>query len=180
MRKLAPNSEKRCLPGVTPKSPWSERILLLTKVPLQVAGVKVAVNQLLGVQVKPAPIDLETLDTKTAVLMDGTNTVFPENYPIGVDGFYVMKYELTQEQYVTFLNQLNRSAQYTRTIGGLLDGLEAGDYVFGEDRSCCCLWRANSRLYFVCSEAGRFLNEFLYASMLSSVFSIANKVFPIL
>ena len=33
---------------VTPKSPWSERILLLTKVPLQVAGVKVAVNQLLG------------------------------------------------------------------------------------------------------------------------------------
>ena len=25
---------------------------------------------------------------------------------------------------------------------------------------------------FVCSEAGRFLNEFLYASMLSSVFSI--------
>lgn len=78
-------------------------------------------------------MDLETLDTKTAVLMDGTNTVFPENYPIGVDGFYVMKYELTQEQYVTFLNQLNRSAQYTRTIGGLLDGLEAGDYVFGED-----------------------------------------------
>lgn len=34
-----------------------------------------------------------------------------------------MKYELTQEQYVTFLNRLPRSAQYSRTIGGLLDGV---------------------------------------------------------
>lgn len=76
--------------------------------------------------------DLEKLEIKTAVLMDGRNPVFPENYPEGVDGFYAMKYELTQEQYVVFLNQLNRSAQYSRTIGGLLDRLEEGNYIFGE------------------------------------------------
>lgn len=40
-----------------------------------------------------------------------------------------MKYELTQEQYVSFLNQLPRPAQYERTIGGYLDKLSEGDYV---------------------------------------------------
>lgn len=55
-------------------------------------------------------------------------------FPSGFRGFYAMKNELTQEQYVTFLNRLPCSAQYTRTIGGLLDGLEEGEYVFGDDR----------------------------------------------
>lgn len=55
-------------------------------------------------------------------------------YPSGYRGFYAMKYELTQEQYVMFLNRLPCSGQYTRTIGGLLDGLKEGEYVFGDNR----------------------------------------------
>lgn len=56
------------------------------------------------------------------------------NYPTGYNNFYVMKYELTQEQYVAFLNKLGRSGQYSRTVGGLLDALDEGEYVFGEKR----------------------------------------------
>lgn len=54
------------------------------------------------------------------------------SYPSGYAGFFAMKYGLTQEQYVTFLNKVNCSGQYSRTIGGLLDGLKEGEYVFGE------------------------------------------------
>lgn len=53
---------------------------------------------------------------------------------MGYEGMYVMKYELTQEQYVVFLNQQNRSSQYSRTIGGILDGVNEGEFVFGNNR----------------------------------------------
>ncbi len=62
------------------------------------------------------------------------NTILPTYYPSGFHGFYAMKYELSQEQYVNFLNMLPRSAQYERTMGGLLDGLEEGEYIFGDRR----------------------------------------------
>jgi hypothetical protein len=75
--------------------------------------------------------DLSLRPTDRVVLMDGFHPELPSSYPSGTEGFYAMKYELTQEQYVTFLNQLPRSAQYARTIGGVLDRLEEGDYVFG-------------------------------------------------
>jgi len=37
------------------------------------------------------------------------------NFPTGYNAFYCMKYELTQEQYVDFLNTLTRTQQNTRT-----------------------------------------------------------------
>lgn len=52
-------------------------------------------------------------------------------YPKGYDGFYCMKYEISQEQYVDFLNKLPYSQQKKR-IGNNLDELVVGDYVFGE------------------------------------------------
>lgn len=55
-------------------------------------------------------------------------------YPNGFEGFYAMKYELSQEQYVRFLNKLNSTQQVARTID-YLDDLEPGDYVFGEDKT---------------------------------------------
>ncbi len=55
-------------------------------------------------------------------------------YPNGFEGFYAMKYELSQEQYVRFLNKLNATQQVARTID-YLDDLDAGDYVFGEDKT---------------------------------------------
>ena len=79
--------------------------------------------------------DLSAVYTSGPVLMDGLSLPLPSSYPSGVRGFYAMKYELTQEQYVSFLNQLPRPAQYERTIGGYLDKLSEGDYVFGADRS---------------------------------------------
>ncbi|MDE5611066.1 MAG: SUMF1/EgtB/PvdO family nonheme iron enzyme [Odoribacter sp.] len=55
-------------------------------------------------------------------------------YPNGFEGFYVMKYELSQEQYVRFLNKLNANQQKARTVD-ILDDLDPGDYVFGEDKT---------------------------------------------
>lgn len=78
--------------------------------------------------------DLSTVYTPGPVLVDGLSTPLPAAYPTGVRSFLTMKYELTQEQYISFLNTLPRSAQYERTIGGYLDKLAPGDYVFGENR----------------------------------------------
>jgi hypothetical protein len=38
----------------------------------------------------------------------------PANYPKGYNGFYVMQYEISQEQYVDFLNTLSRTQQDAR------------------------------------------------------------------
>ncbi len=43
-------------------------------------------------------------------------TTVPDAYPIGYNAFYCMKYEMSQEQYVDFLNTLNRTQQNTRTV----------------------------------------------------------------
>lgn len=58
-----------------------------------------------------------------------------ENYPNGYPAFYAMKYEVSQEQYVSFLNKLTIAQQRTRTIGALLEKINEGDYVFGSKRS---------------------------------------------
>lgn len=57
------------------------------------------------------------------------------NYPNGYSAFYVMKYEISQEQYVSFVNRLRPVQQQARTIGAELDKLKEGDYVFGQDRT---------------------------------------------
>lgn len=51
-------------------------------------------------------------------------------YPNGFEGFYAMKYELSQEQYVRFLNKLTADQQKARTREDL-DQLPEGAYVFG-------------------------------------------------
>lgn len=53
------------------------------------------------------------------------------NYAVGFEGFYAMKYEMSQRQYVDFLNKLVIEEQKWRTIGEALTGLEMGDYVYG-------------------------------------------------
>ncbi len=44
-----------------------------------------------------------------------TSQTLPASFPKGFKAFYCMKYELTQEQYVGFLNKLNYLQQATRT-----------------------------------------------------------------
>lgn len=52
-----------------------------------------------------------------AVLGGGSATAdVPATYPMGYNAFYCMKYEVTQEQYVDFLNCLTATQQATRTI----------------------------------------------------------------
>lgn len=46
----------------------------------------------------------------------------PASFPKGYQGFYCMKYEITQEQYVEFLNSLNRFAQEGRVATDISTG----------------------------------------------------------
>ncbi|MDE5639061.1 MAG: hypothetical protein K2I47_04610, partial [Odoribacter sp.] len=61
----------------------------------------------------------------------------PATYPKGYKGFYIMKYELSQEQYCNFLNMLSYTQQKSR-IGNNLDNLNRGDYVFGNPKNPSC------------------------------------------
>ena len=45
-----------------------------------------------------------------------------------------MNYEVSQEQYVAFLNKLTLQQQRARTIGAAMDALNEGEYVFGNHR----------------------------------------------
>ena len=49
---------------------------------------------------------------------DGTTTISNASYPTGYNDFYCMKYEITQEQYVEFLNTLTYAQQDQRTGNG--------------------------------------------------------------
>ena len=46
---------------------------------------------------------------------DVTAQTLPVAFPKGVNAFYIMKYEITQEQYAEFLNKLTYTQQATRT-----------------------------------------------------------------
>lgn len=62
-----------------------------------------------------------------------TGTV-PATFPNGYRGFYAMKYELSQDQYVRFLNKLTYRQQNT-ILDGRLEQLNEGDYLFGSSAS---------------------------------------------
>jgi len=74
-------------------------------------------------------MDMETnLSARDGDTWSGT---LQANYPTGFNSFYVMKYEISQEQWVRFLNKLEYNQQKMRTIGDKLDGLTVGKYVYG-------------------------------------------------
>ena len=59
----------------------------------------------------------------------GSVLTIAANYPKGYKGFYMMKYEVSQEQYVSFLNTLSYAQQQERIPG--LSSLKGGEFVFG-------------------------------------------------
>lgn len=62
------------------------------------------------------------------------NQTMPETYPNGYKGFYVMKYEISQEQYARYLNKLTYEQQKDilgDEIVNKLDMLQENEYVFG-------------------------------------------------
>ncbi len=56
--------------------------------------------------------------------------VIPGSFPKGYQAFYIMKYEMTQEAYVEFLNTLNQGQQNTR-IDNDLNSLTVNGYAYG-------------------------------------------------
>ena len=61
--------------------------------------------------------------------MKAGSTTLANTYPKGYQAFYCMKYEVSQEQYATFLNMLTYAQQQAMIPG--LTNLQAGDYIFG-------------------------------------------------
>lgn len=61
------------------------------------------------------------------------NTPYP-NYPNGFSGFYAMKYEISQEQYVKFLNKLTRTQQDALLPDIKKSNLSKGSFVFGNPK----------------------------------------------
>ncbi len=82
---------------------------------------------------KPLVMNGEGATTLYQRESNGTRTAInlPADYPKGYQGFYVMKYETSQEQYVTFLNTLTKQQQETQLGASLLASLSPGDYIFG-------------------------------------------------
>ncbi|MDR0983308.1 MAG: SUMF1/EgtB/PvdO family nonheme iron enzyme [Culturomica sp.] len=83
-------------------------------------GTPIAINSEDAVNVYPV----------TSGTVGGAKNV-PAVFPKGYKGFYCMKYEVSQDQYVSFLNNLTR-AQQKAHIGNNLDELKVGEYVFGD------------------------------------------------
>ena len=90
-----------------------------------------------GSDKKPVLIDNEDAITASTVtkVYPVTNNVMGSAqsvaaaYPKGYKGFYMMKYEVSQEQWVYFLNTLTYVQQQERVPG--LSGLKSGEYIFG-------------------------------------------------
>lgn len=75
-----------------------------------------------------------TLNNRYGLYAEDNDTwsgVTSAQYPNGYKAFFAMKYEVSQEQYVAFLNKLTAAQQRVRTIGSALSSLQEGMYVFG-------------------------------------------------
>lgn len=72
-----------------------------------------------------------TLWAANDAIVEGT---IPAKFPKGYQAFYIMKYEMTQEAYVEFLNTLNQGQQDGR-VQGVLNNLGVNSYAWGGDVS---------------------------------------------
>ena len=91
-----------------------------------------------------------TIGDTAAVVIDSENTLtlaaknrmpnvsLTASYPKGYAGFYIMKYETSQEQYVEFLNSLTLEQQKARVANNNFSTMKKGDYVFGELKTPSC------------------------------------------
>jgi formylglycine-generating enzyme required for sulfatase activity len=64
----------------------------------------------------------------SAAVLGGTSVTVPSTFPVGYNAIYCMKYEVTQEQYVEFLNSLTYDQQANRTVNDPISA--AGTYAF--------------------------------------------------
>lgn len=77
----------------------------------------------------PFLVGADNVSTKVKI-RTGDSLVLASSYPKGYNGFYCMKYEVSQEQYARFLNKLTFAEQKQR-VGNDLSSLQEGEFVFG-------------------------------------------------
>ncbi|WP_251623423.1 SUMF1/EgtB/PvdO family nonheme iron enzyme, partial [Odoribacter lunatus] len=86
--------------------------------------------------------DAVVIDTEAAMTLsakDGmSNVSLSASYPKGYAGFYIMKYETSQEQYAEFLNSLTLDQQKARVANNDFANMKRGDYVFGDLHTPSC------------------------------------------
>ena len=73
----------------------------------------------------------KTIQAMGQIHSDRKTIHVPDLYPMGYNGFYIMKYEVSQEQYVNFLNRLPYNEQKKRVMQNL-SRLKVGEYVLGD------------------------------------------------
>ncbi len=82
------------------------------------------------------------IDSESALTLSAKNGMpnvsLAASYPKGYAGFYVMKYETSQEQYVEFLNSLTLEQQKARVTNNNFATMKRGDYVFGDITQPSC------------------------------------------
>ncbi len=64
----------------------------------------------------------------SSATLGGASVAVPSTFPMGFNALYCMKYEITQEQYVEFLNSLTYTQQAARITADPIDA--AGTYAF--------------------------------------------------
>ncbi|WP_251624165.1 SUMF1/EgtB/PvdO family nonheme iron enzyme, partial [Odoribacter lunatus] len=79
----------------------------------------------------PCLIDSEDAVTLNTVNPTSTSVTLPAAFPKGYAGFYIMKYETSQEQYMEFLNSLTLTQQKAHVANNDFTNMQRGDYVFG-------------------------------------------------
>lgn len=86
-----------------------------------------------------AAVVIDSEDALTLSARNGMpNVSLAASYPKGYAGFYVMKYETSQEQYVEFLNSLTLEQQKARVMNNNFSAMKKGDYVFGDLKTPNC------------------------------------------
>ncbi len=82
------------------------------------------------------------IDSENALTLAAKNRMpnvsLTASYPKGYAGFYIMKYETSQEQYVEFLNSLTLEQQKARVANNNFSAMKKGDYVFGDLKTPSC------------------------------------------
>jgi formylglycine-generating enzyme required for sulfatase activity len=74
-------------------------------------------------------------NTNNDLNANNLTTNIPATYPTGYDAFYLMKYEITQEQYVAFLNTLTVAQQQSRTETDLSAITSSNRYVMSNSNT---------------------------------------------
>lgn len=85
----------------------------------------------------PGPIATGTATGQLNLNGAGTNgTPIPASYPNGYNAFWIMKYEMTQQQMADFLNHLEASQVTVNNPGGVLNGSHPNFTPIIADRAC--------------------------------------------